>query len=143
MNDRLRGCTAAALCCLTLLACGTARADDEPAKAPSPWVLLPTFANNPKLGSSVGALGAYMTKFDAQSQLSMFGVNAQYTSTDSATAGAFARAPSTAEHPARHPALVLIACEEHVAVDDRVLDPLGTFDQPRSSPWQVIAPLGR
>ena len=104
MNDRLRGCTAAALCCLTLLACGTARADDEPAKAPSPWVLLPTFANNPKLGSSVGALGAYMTKFDAQSQLSMFGVNAQYTSTDSATAGAFARASFNAD---RHRVLVL------------------------------------
>ena len=104
MSDRLRGSLAAALCCLTLLAGGAARADDEPAKAPSPWVLLPTFANNPKLGSSVGALGAYMTKFDAQSQLSMFGVNAQYTSTDSATAGAFARASFNAD---RHRVLVL------------------------------------
>ena len=60
---------------------------EEPKKAPSPWVLLPTFANNPKLGTSVGALAAYLRKFDAESQLSMFGSSAQYTSTDSATAG--------------------------------------------------------
>jgi hypothetical protein len=61
-------------------------------KAPSPWILLPTFTNNPKLGTSVGALGAYILKFDAESQVSMFGVSAQYTSTDSKTVGAFARA---------------------------------------------------
>src|SRR5215472_13613108 len=92
-----------ALCCV--LASGSARAADEPpAQAPSPWVLLPTFANNPKLGTSAGALGAYMTKFDAQSKLSMFGVNAQYTSTDSATAGAFARASFGAD---RHRITVL------------------------------------
>jgi len=60
-------------------------------KAPSPWVLLPTFSNNPKLGSSVGALAAYLRKFDPESQLSMFGASAQYTSTDSATAVLFAR----------------------------------------------------
>ena len=92
-----------ALCCV--LASGSARAADEtPAQAPSPWVLLPTFANNPKLGTSAGALGAYMTKFDAQSKLSMFGVSAQYTSTDSATAGAFARASFGAD---RHRITVL------------------------------------
>jgi hypothetical protein len=60
-----------------------ARAEDEPKKAPSPWLLLPTFSNNPKLGTSVGALAGYVRKFDAQSQVSIFGVSAQYTSTDS------------------------------------------------------------
>ena len=64
---------------------------EEPKKAPSPWLLLPTFSNNPKLGTSVGALVGYLRKFDAQSQVSMFGVSAQYTSTDSATAVLFAR----------------------------------------------------
>jgi len=52
---------------------------------------LPTFSNNPKLGASFGALGAYLRKFDAQSQLSMFGVGAQYTSTDSTIGSVFAR----------------------------------------------------
>jgi len=63
----------------------------EPKEAPSPWLLLPTFSNNPKLGTSLGALAGYVRKFDAQSQVSIFGVNAQYTSTDSTTAVAFAR----------------------------------------------------
>jgi hypothetical protein len=65
--------------------------DEEPKKAPSPWVLLPTFSNNPKLGTSFGALAGYLRKFDAQSQVSIFGASAQYTSTDSATAVLFAR----------------------------------------------------
>ena len=45
---------------------------EAPVKALSPWLLLPTFANNPKLGTSVGALGAYIKKFDAESQVSIF-----------------------------------------------------------------------
>jgi hypothetical protein len=88
-----------AACCLLAAGITSAQAEDEsPAKTPSPWILLPTFSNNPKLGSSLGALGAYMKKFDAQSQLSMFGMSAQYTSTDSATVGAFARASFEADH---------------------------------------------
>jgi hypothetical protein len=84
---------------LVALTATAARAEDEtPAKTPSPWILLPTLSNNPKLGTSAGALGAYIKKFDAQSQVSMFGMNAQYTSTDSATVGAFARASFDADH---------------------------------------------
>jgi len=70
---------------------GEAAPAAEPKEAPSPWLLLPTFSNNPKLGTSLGALAGYVRKFDAQSQVSIFGVNAQYTSTDSTTAVAFAR----------------------------------------------------
>ena len=66
-------------------------AAEEPSKAPSPWLLLPTFSNSPKLGASFGALAGYVRKFDPESQVSIFGVSAQYTSTDSATAVAFAR----------------------------------------------------
>lgn len=65
--------------------------EEESKKAPSPWILLPTFSNNPKLGTSAGALAGYIRKFDAQSQVSIFGANAQYTSTESATAVLFAR----------------------------------------------------
>jgi hypothetical protein len=68
-----------------------AHAEDDPPKASSPWILLPTFSNNPKLGASLGALGAYAHTFDEASKLSMFAVTAQYTSTDSATVAAFAR----------------------------------------------------
>ena len=71
---------------------------EEAKKAPSPWVLLPTFSNNPKLGTSVGALAAYLQKFDAQSQLSMFGASAQYTSTDSAVLSLFARTSFAGDH---------------------------------------------
>jgi hypothetical protein len=54
-------------------------------------LLLPTFSNSPKLGTSVGALAGYLRKFDSESQVSIFGASAQYTSTDSATAVLFAR----------------------------------------------------
>ncbi|MFL6664697.1 MAG: hypothetical protein ACJ8G7_21180 [Rhizobacter sp.] len=64
---------------------------EAPKKAPSPWLLLPTFSNNPKLGTSLGALVGYVRKFDPQSEVSIFGVSAQYTSTDSATAVVFGR----------------------------------------------------
>ncbi|KXU85837.1 hypothetical protein CR51_39150 [Caballeronia megalochromosomata] len=62
-----------------------------PTKTPSPWLVLPTFSNNPKLGTSVGGLVGYARKFDPESQVSMFGVAAQYTSTNSVTAAIFAR----------------------------------------------------
>jgi hypothetical protein len=72
--------------------------DDKGAKkAPSPWMLLPTFSNNPKLGTSVGAMAGYITKFDPQSQVSIFGLSAQYTSTDSATVALFARTSFSAD----------------------------------------------
>jgi hypothetical protein len=80
------------------LSCGATHAQDAPAEPSSPWVLLPTFSNNPKLGTAVGGIAAYLKKFDAQSQLSVFGASAQYTSTDSATAALFARTSFSADH---------------------------------------------
>ena len=107
-----------AICCLLAAASGAVRAGETPpnadqppekpedaaTKIPSPWIIMPTFTNNPKLGSSLGILGAYMRKFDAQSQLSMFGISAQYTSTDSETIRAFARTSFAAD---QHRLLVL------------------------------------
>jgi hypothetical protein len=72
-------------------------AQEDAKKAASPWLFLPTFSNNPKLGTSVGAMGGYITKFDAQSQVSIFGVSAQYTSTESATVALFARTSFAAD----------------------------------------------
>jgi hypothetical protein len=58
----------------------------------SPWLLVPTFSVSPKLGASIGALAGYLHYFDERSQVSMFGINAQYTSTGSMVAGAFGKA---------------------------------------------------
>jgi hypothetical protein len=64
----------------------------------SPWLLVPLVSSNPKLGTSFGALGAYLHVFDPGSRVSMFGVNYQYTSTDSTIAAAFARTSFGADH---------------------------------------------
>jgi hypothetical protein len=53
-------------------------------------LVLPTFSSDPKLGTSLGVPGAYLHYFDEQSQVSMVGATAQYSSTDSMTGGVFA-----------------------------------------------------
>ena len=67
-------------------------------KARSPWLVLPVFSSSPKLGTSVGGLGAYMRKFDKDSRVSLFGLSYQYTSTHSQIASAFARTSFGADH---------------------------------------------
>ncbi|MFL6547090.1 MAG: hypothetical protein ACJ8OJ_00250, partial [Povalibacter sp.] len=57
----------------------------------SPWLLTPIVQSNPKLGTSVGALGGYLHNFDEKSRPSIFALQGQYTSTDSIVAGAFAK----------------------------------------------------
>ena len=74
-----------------------ATAPDE-AQATSPWLLAPLVSSSPKLGTSGGALGAYAAVFDPGSRVSIFGVMAQYTSTESIIAGAFARTSFGADH---------------------------------------------
>src|SRR4029077_8004400 len=66
--------------------------------SPSPWLLAPVFSSSPKLGTSVGGLGAYMHTFDADSRVSLFGVMYQYSSTHSQIATAFARTSFGADH---------------------------------------------
>lgn len=70
----------------------------EGTKKSSPWMGLPLIASSPKLGTSVGALGAYLHYFDPQSQVSMFGVMIEYTSTHSRVGGLFARTSFGADH---------------------------------------------
>ena len=55
-------------------------------------------SSNPKLGTAFGGIAAYLHKFDAESQVSLFGVTYQYTTTDSSIAGAFARTSFGADH---------------------------------------------
>jgi hypothetical protein len=64
----------------------------------SPWLLVPVVSSNPKLGTSFGGLGAYLHQFDPDSQVSLFGLTYQYTSTHSTIAGAFARTSFGADH---------------------------------------------
>ena len=57
----------------------------------SPWLLMPLFQSNPKLGTSIGALAGYMHYFDEKSRPSIFAVMGQYTSTESIVSGIQAR----------------------------------------------------
>jgi hypothetical protein len=58
----------------------------------SPWLLMPTFQSNPKLGTSLGVMGGYIHYFDEKSRPSIFALMGQYTSTDSTIAGGFGKA---------------------------------------------------
>jgi hypothetical protein len=70
----------------------------EDAGPPSPWMLVPVASSSPKLGTAGGALAAYLHKFDPDSRVSIFGATAQYTTTDSLVASAFARTSFGADH---------------------------------------------
>lgn len=72
----------------------------------SPWLLLPTLSSNPKLGTSLGVMASYLHYFDEQSKVSMFSVNALYTSTDSVVGALIAKTSSRADH---HRVLALAA----------------------------------
>ncbi len=64
----------------------------------SPWLLVPTLSSNPKLGTSLGGMAAYMYYFDPESRPSLFGGSAQYTSTDSIIASVFVKTSFDADH---------------------------------------------
>jgi hypothetical protein len=95
-----------------LVLCGVGLAQGAPSNEPaaagagtekgkekeSPWLVVPTFSVNPKLGASVGVMAAYLHYFDEESRPSMFGIGAQYTSTDSVIASLFARASWDRDH---------------------------------------------
>lgn len=86
------------LACLPLCAQEAGSAKPEPGSAEaaeprkdSPWMVVPTLSSSPKLGTSLGVMGAYVTRFDPDSPPSMIGAAAQYTSTDSVLGGLFMR----------------------------------------------------
>jgi hypothetical protein len=98
----IRGVLGALVCAIATLG-PSSRAAEEPGaeksdEARSPWLLLPIVSATPKLGGSVGVLGGYLHYFDSESKVSMFGVAAMYTTTDSKIAGAFAKTSSGKDH---------------------------------------------
>jgi hypothetical protein len=55
---------------------GTARdTPSSPLEERSPWLFTPLASSNPKLGTSVGALGGYLYFFDQKSRPSIFAVS--------------------------------------------------------------------
>jgi len=102
----------------------------------SPWLLVPVVSSNPKLGTSFGGMGAYLHQFDAESQVSLFGLTYQYTTTHSTIAGAFAR---TSFHEDHH-RLVGIAAFGYIKNDYE--DYLGT-GQPLKTNDDLKALAGR
>jgi hypothetical protein len=74
------------------------KAQEKDKDSQSPWLLVPTLSSNPKLGTSLGGMGAYMYYFDPQSKPSLFGASAQYTSTDSIVASVFVKTSFAADH---------------------------------------------
>jgi hypothetical protein len=62
----------------------TADQDSTPqAVARSPWLATPLLSSNPKFGTSIGGLVGYLHKYDRKSPVSMFGVTASYSDTNS------------------------------------------------------------
>ena len=51
------------------------------------WLITPTLAADPKLGTTAGGVVAYLKQFDDESTASVIGVTASYSDTDSITAG--------------------------------------------------------
>ena len=96
-------CLLAALCgpVFAADAQGTEAGAPAAAEAPaarSPWLVMPTFSTNPKLGTAFGGMAAYVTKFDAESQASLFALSGQYTDTDSAILALVGRTSFGADH---------------------------------------------
>ena len=59
-------------------------------KGESPWLVTPLVSSAPKFGTSIGALGAYLKKFDEVSPTSMFGTALSFSNTESAMMAVFA-----------------------------------------------------
>ena len=60
------------------------RADEDRAK---PWLITPTLSADPKLGTNIGGVVAYLKKLDKQSTASMIGATVSYSDTDPITGG--------------------------------------------------------
>ena len=62
----------------------------EAEKDKSPWLFTPLVSSAPKFGTSIGAMAAYLKKFDEVSPASMFGTAISYSNTESAMIAVFA-----------------------------------------------------
>ena len=75
-----------------------ALASGAEAERESPWLVVPVFSIDPKLGTSLGAMAGFLHHFDEKSRLSMFGASAQWTSTGSTVGGVFGSASWAEDH---------------------------------------------
>ena len=62
-----------------------ARADQSDEQ--KPWLITPTLSADPKLGTNIGGVVAYLKKLDADSTPSMVGLSFSYSDTDSVAGG--------------------------------------------------------
>jgi hypothetical protein len=89
-------------CSVLLPAAALAQDADAPSSGSnepsSPWLFVPVVSSNPKIGTSGGALAAFVKKFDPDSRVSLIGLMYQYTSTESSIGAAFARTSFGADH---------------------------------------------
>jgi hypothetical protein len=84
----------------------TASADEKKKEdKQSPWLLLPVFSSEPKLGTAFGFTAAYMHYFDEKSRVSLFGITGQYTTTESVIIAITSKLSWGADH---HRALALL-----------------------------------
>lgn len=72
--------------CLLLSGAGMMAAQKE-----SPWLATPLLSSGPKMGTSLGAMGGYLHRFDSESPTSTFAMMGTYSNTDSFVTGLFAR----------------------------------------------------
>ena len=72
--------------------------DSAPPQRDSPWLLTPTFSVDPKLGRNLGAIAAYLHRFDEASPISLSGATLSYSNTDSLVSAMFADLYWGADH---------------------------------------------
>ena len=63
------------------------QAKDTEAASAKPWLITPTLSADPKMGTNVGGVIAYLKQLDAESTPSMMGLAVSYSNTDSVTGG--------------------------------------------------------
>jgi len=68
-----------------------ANSDNNETVKKSPWLFAPLLSSTPKLGTSFGAMGGYLYKFDELSPVSTFVLIGTYSSTDSYVSGLFGK----------------------------------------------------
>ncbi|HKW00554.1 MAG TPA: BamA/TamA family outer membrane protein [Vicinamibacterales bacterium] len=120
LSWRMQVSTIAAVVITAAVAAPPAFARQAPAEDQRSWMAVPLVSSSPKLGTSFGVLGAYVTKFDPDSRVSIFGAMYQYTTTKSSIAAAFARTSFRADHQR------VIAIAAFGAIKNDYQDYLGT-----------------
>jgi len=76
---------------LSILSISAVAEDSNSSKVESPWLAVPLVSSGPKMGTSIGAMAAYLYKFDKESPTSTFSITGTYSNSDSYFAGIFGK----------------------------------------------------